>query len=124
MQAHEFIKVYNEGRNGANFFYKHNLVKYFRYSDGVQECAKTGCYWLLDIAATELPKKMRQTETQFLTLEIKVSSKKAQLSAVRDGDVLPVWWRKIDHTDLPEGEWKFLISDEEDTFAMILPSEY
>ena len=124
MNVEEFTKAYNEMRNGANFFYKHSLVKYFRYSDGVQECAMAGCYWLLDIAATEIPKKMRQTETQFLTLEIKVADKKAKLSALGEDEMTPIWKRNVDYTDMPQGEWKFIISDEEDTFAMILPSEY
>ena len=51
-----FHKAYNEGRNGANHFVYHPFVSHFQYSDGVQECAATGMYWLLDTAATELPR--------------------------------------------------------------------
>lgn len=123
MNTEQFTKAYNESRNGCNHFVRHPYVSKFQYTDGVQDCAKAGCFWLVDIAATELPTAMRKKGEHMVVLTIKVKDDKGRLTATGSGDV-KVWSKKLDFTDLPEGKWEFYISDEGERFAMILPSEY
>jgi hypothetical protein len=126
MNETEFKRVYNESRNGCNNFVRHPLARNFAYTDGVQELAETGCYWLLDVLATELPTKMRKASAASAMVSVKVSAGKARITAeFVDGQV--AWTKKIDYTDLPDGDWKFYVADEMDgatPFRMILISEY
>lgn len=121
MNIEQFTKAYNESRNGCNHFVSHPLVRKFVYTDGVQECAEAGCYWLLDIAATELPAVMRKKKVVNVVLTARVRNGKGRLTADYQNEV---WSKRLDFTDLPEGEWEFLVYDEGERFTMILPSEY
>jgi len=125
MNNREFHRVYGEGRNGCNEFYGHWAARMFQYSDGVQELAELGCYWLLDIIATECLKPLRKAGP-YEQGQIKVVSKggKADITMDIADDAPPIWKRHIDMTDMPEGEWIFYLKDEGERFAMILPSEY
>ena len=123
MNTEQFTKAYNESRNGCNHFVRHPLVRSFQYTDGVQECAEAGCYWLLDIAATELPAVMRKKGEHMAVLTVKVKDGTGRLTATGSGEA-KVWSKKIDSTDMPEGKWEFYITDEGERFAMILPTEY
>lgn len=123
MNTEKFIQIYNESRNGCNHFVRHPLVRYFHYTDGVQELAETGCYWLLDIAATELPKVMRQAGEPHGILAAKVKDNKAKLTFGTTDDT-NLWTKKIPYTDLPDGTWSFELADEGERFAMILISEH
>lgn len=124
MNTQAFETAYNASRNGTDNFYRHPLVRSFQYSDGVKECAEAGCYWLIDILATEVPKPLRASEAGMVVVKATVADSKAALKATAgDGDP-PIWSRNIDYTDLPPGEYEFLVSDEGDRFALILISEY
>ncbi len=124
MNTEAFVAAYNESRNGANHFVRHPLVRSFQYSDGVQEVAEAGCYWLLDVLATELPAVMRRKGENFAIIETKVGGNgKATTKALGSGDV-SIWKRNSDWTDMPEGEWTFFLSDEGERFVLILSSEY
>lgn len=128
MNADKFKAVYNESRNGCNAFIRHPLVRQFAYSDGVQAMAETGCYWLLDILATELPAQFRKHEEESNTcvVTVKVTGSKAVIEAeFLDGRV--AWSKPVDFTDMPEGEWKFYVVDEghgATPYRMILLTEY
>jgi hypothetical protein len=124
MDDKAFLKAYNESRNGCNFFYRHSLARSFQYSDGVQECAEAGCYWLLDIAATELPQAMRSKKLEHCMFEVHVAKFKATLKLTYQDRSPPVWQKDIDWTDMPEGEYVFEIVDEGNRVAMILLSEH
>lgn len=127
MNTEKFLSVYNESRNGANGFFRHPLCSNFAYSDGVQECAEAGCYWLLDILATELPRVMRGARENLVTVTVTVKKGKAKITASGSGDVLLPWKKSISWTDLPEGKWVFLLADEQagsTPFKIILVSEY
>lgn len=123
MDAQKFTQIYNESRNGCNHFVRHPLVRYFQYSDGVQDLAEVGCYWLLDIAATELPKVMRKAGEPHGILSTIVKNGKARLT-FSPTDELNLWTKKIPYTDLPDGTWSFELADEGERFAMILISEH
>ena len=59
MDTETFKAAYNESRNGVNTWFRHPFNHNFHYSDGVQELAEAGCYWLLDVLATEVDQVMR-----------------------------------------------------------------
>jgi len=124
MNTEAFTQAYNQSRNGANFFVRHPLARSFQFSDGVQECAEAGCYWLLDIAATEIPAVLRRHQEPLGILYARVSESHAKLSLELEDDVPPAWKKSIPWTDLPGGEWVFEIVDEGDRVAMILITEH
>lgn len=125
MNTEKFIAAYNEPRNGANRLIRHPLVRPFLYSDGVQECAAAGAYWLLDVLATEMPGWIRETAVGMAVVNVSVKDSEALITSERwDGDE-DGYRRHVTYTDLPDGEWVFYISDNGDrTFTCILPSEY
>lgn len=123
MNAEGFIAAYTAGRNGANQFMRHPLARRLVYSDGVQECAEAGCYWLLDIAGTECaPAVKRYGDMGVLHVDVADSAAEMRLE-LSDG-APPAWKRSIEHTDLPAGRWTFFMFNEGDRVTMILPSEY
>lgn len=124
MNEQAFKAAYNLSRNGANAFYTHWFDRKFQYSDGVRDCLEAGCYWLLDIAATELPAVLRKAGQNMGTLAVKVEASKARLTLDAQDGAPPLWARDIEFTDLPQGEWIFFIADEGERVAMILPTEY
>ena len=120
-----FLKAYSESRNGANEFYFYNLNKNFHYSDGVRDCAKAGCYWLLDIAATELPAAMHKHRAQRAILEVHVITNQTCVLELTVADDQPaIWTKDIGHTDMPVGDWFFEVVDETVRVAMILLTEH
>lgn len=124
MNTEKFLTAYNESRNGADHFVRHSLVRSFIMSDGVQECAEAGCYWLTDIAATELPAVLKKRGELLGCLNVEVRQGKAKLELTGSSDSL-LWSRAIDWTDLPDGDWMFYVADDRDgTIKMILPTEY
>jgi hypothetical protein len=128
MNIEKFKTAYNEFRNGCNNFIRHPLARNFAYSDGVGECADAGCHWLLDILATELPPvfKMNEHVSNMVSIHVKVKDGAAVIRAEFEDD-LTAWKRQIDWTDMPEGTWNFLVSNEPQApapFRMILVSEY
>jgi hypothetical protein len=125
MNAALFKLVYNAVRNGCNEFYFHPMVRSFQYSDGVRDLAATGCYWLLDVLATELPAKFRKFEDVSNTCSLTVKSKNSKATIVAEfEDGKPGWTKRIEYTDLPEGKWQFHAADEGGTYKMILLTEY
>lgn len=124
MDNNAFKKAYEESRNGCNGFYRHPMAKRFHYSDGVQECAEAGCHWLVDIAATELPKAMRDAKVNRSMFEVTVKNGKAHLRLTAEDAAPPIWKRSIEYTDMPEGEYVFELVDEGERVAMILLTEH
>ena len=122
MNNQAFLDAYNESRNGANQLFMHPLVRSFTYSDGVRDCAKAGLYWLLDIAATELPRKLPPGDLGILNLT--ASDGKGELTLSLHDDEPPVWRKKLDYTDAPDGSWNFMLVNEGERTVMILNSEY
>lgn len=126
MNEQKFKQAYNASRNGANHFVRHPLVRKFHYSDGVQECAEAGCYWLLDMLATEITAKNFKAKDSSTMCIIKINVKNGDgriVGEFYDGDPKP--YKKKMSTDLPDGEWVFYLSDDGDgVIRCILPSEY
>lgn len=124
MNIEKFKSVYNESRNGANRFIRHALVYRFIMSDGAYDLAETGCHWLMDIAATELPSVLVKKREHMGILSAVVKKGIAHLAMTGTGDVR-LWQRRNINTDLPDGDWKWCISNSGDgQFICILLSEY
>lgn len=127
MDAEKFSRIYHRTRNGCNDFIRHPLGRSFAYSDGVQDLAETGCYWLLDILATELPIEFKRNKevSPFCTLTVISAKRKAKLTASFTKGVV-AWSKDIGYTDMPDGEWIFFINDDggPTPYRMILPNEY
>lgn len=127
MKTEDFIRAYSKPRNGADHFIRHWAVRTFAYSNGVEECADAGCHWLIDIAATEVPGWMRKEAETLVTLIVTVTDGTAAIGLTGSGDRVLPWSKNINLTDLPNGEWVFLIADEgggPTPFRMILVTEY
>jgi hypothetical protein len=103
---------------GTETWYRHPLNRYLLYTEGVQFFAeKAGCYWLLDIVATELFRL--QVAEPFLHVKLIVDDGEADI-VVDDGDGSAVFRRHIQFTDAPPGDWRFYLTDN----VVLLPSEY
>lgn len=122
MDTKTFTTAYNASRNGANFFVNHPLAigGKFIFSDGVKECADAGCHWLLDILATELPVPYGE----LAIVSVGVKDAKARITASLSDSAPPCLDRRIDFTDMPDGQWKFYVSNDGEARVCILPKEY
>ena len=126
MKTQQFLDAYNDTtRNGTDSFHRCPLYPKFLYSDGVKECAEAGCYWLLDILGTELPAHFRKHPDELtMQVTVKVKDSKARITgSFHDGDPKP-WRKRIDYTDMPEGEWNFFVSYDLSVFHCSLFTEY
>ena len=101
---------------GTLNWYKNPLLSYL-YTDGVKYFAEYAeCYWLLqEINALW---RRRGNESFFM---ITVNREKTVTNiVVEDGNGKQLLTRTIPFTDLPEGDWKFYLTDN----VLMLPSEY
>jgi hypothetical protein len=103
---------------GTENWHRHALNRQMLLTDGVKYFAETaGCYWFLDIIATEV---MRfHPMKPFLAIMLDVREGAADIH-VTDGDGLRLYRRHIHFTDAPQGVWRFYLTDN----VFLLPSEY
>ena len=88
------------------------------HTDGVQYFAETaGCFWLLDIIATEIYPLTKNDP--FLAINMLVEDGQAKI-AVEDGDLGLLFSKHIAHTDCPSGLYEFFLTDN----VLMLTSEY
>lgn len=126
MNTEAFLTAYNESRNGVNHFCRNRLYPTFLYSDGVQQLAESGCYWLLDILGTELPQQFKQRPDEYMCIvTVTVADDKARIKGEFVDDDPTPYLRSIDYTDMPAGTWKlYVTSHEPPLLHCILPKEY
>jgi hypothetical protein len=126
MNEKAFRQAYELGRNGANQFFRHSLVRFFAYSDGVQEVAEAGCYWLLDIVATEIaPKIARGTyDGQHHGWVVVISKDKKAWISLEFEEGESVYTREVNYTDLPAGKFEFEIGYDGTNVLFSLISEH
>jgi hypothetical protein len=123
MNTEAFLKAYNESRNGTDQFHFNPLYRNFLYSDGVKECAEAGCYWLLDILGTEMPAVFKQ-QSGMVIINVTVKDSVANIVGGFQDDSIE-YTKRVEFTDMPEGRWSFLISnDGSSKLFCILLSEY
>ena len=125
MNIEKFESAYNQYRNGCNNFVRNPLYPKFLYSDGVQECAETGCYWLLDILGTEAPAVFKAHPEEYQMIVTVTASKNKALIEGSFTDDTREYTRNIEWTDMPDGAWTFYIGNDGDgLLRCILPTEY
>ena len=125
MNTEAFIKAYKESRNWASFFVRHPLVRSFISSDGVKECAEAGCYWLLDVLATEIQhNQFKEKQSTFCIVQVVVKDQKCEITGEFFDDDPSPYSKHVPYTDLPEGTWKFYVSFGDSKVICYLPSEY
>ncbi len=111
---------------GTEHWYRHPLnPRAVTFTDGAKAFAEdAGCFWLLDILATELVPLALKHGIIFTTCTVKDG--KARIAANRDTGQPDVWSKDIESTDCPEGEWPLWMGDggPYDTVVIMLPSEY
>ena len=125
MDTQALLNAYHASRNGTDHYYRHPLSRRFLYSDGIKEMAEAGCYWLVDLLATELPDQFRkrpQYDSCVVTFTVKDTEGRFR-GDFEDGDKTP-WRRKIDYTDMPDGTFKFFVGRNGEDLVAILLSEY
>jgi len=104
---------------GTESYHRTNLfTPKLVHTDGVQYFAdQAGAYWFLDIVASEcypLTKK-----EPFLSIVLQVKNGHANIF-VEDGNCEVLETRTIEHTDCPDGDYKFFLTDN----VLMLTSEY
>ena len=103
---------------GTEQWYRHGINRRMLFTDGVKYFAEqAGCYWFLDIIATEVFSLLR--EQPFLVITMDVDDGEADIF-VDDGNGNVVWKRHINFTDAPDGDWRFYLTDN----VLMVPSEY
>lgn len=105
---------------GSEKFYRHNLNRSTIHTEGVKFFAENaGCYWLLDIIATE-PKIQQCMLDHGAIITLNVDGTKGTITVRKDSDEPAAFTRKLNYTDAPQGEWKFFFFNN----VIMLPSEY
>lgn len=124
MNTEAFHKAITESRNGTDRFHFNPLYRNFLYSDGVKEVAESGCYWLLDILGTEVPRHVRQVG-DMLIVTVKTSDSTCQIEGRLTDEGPPAYSKHISYTSLPDGEFILYVSNDGDgKLRCILPTEY
>lgn len=150
MNEKAFRDAYAESRNGISTYYRHALIPSLLYSDGVQECAAAGCYWLLDVVATEVKEALHiesgKQDGYLGTTTLVITAKDSkcdialwagvpeELNNGRDQwqGLTLIFKKHLAYTDFPEGTWNFVLAAQEEANAsnilhaqvvLCLPSE-
>ena len=123
MDEKAFNRVYAESRNGCNEYYRHPLVRNFVYTDGVRDLADTGCWWMVDVFATEVPAVMRANSEYNGWIIVRAKDGRATMCFEVQEDN-PLWVKRIEHTDLPDGTYLFEIGREDSSYVCCLISEH
>lgn len=114
----EILKQQLSQFTGTEVWYRHPLNRRMLYTEGVQHFAEAaGCYWLLDIIATEIFRL--QVTMPFLHIRLIVEGGEGDIVA-DDGNGVEAFRRHINFTDAPDGEWRFYLTDN----VVLLPGEY
>lgn len=127
MDESNFKAIYGKWRNGTNQWVRHPLSRRLLYSDGVQELAELGCYWLLDVIGTEFvdaATKAVAVLDDMGFIEVDVQNSAADIKLLRDTGEVPLYVRHIDFTDMPSGKWMMYFSQDPKGWCLYLPTEY
>ena len=118
-QTSEELKANLEQFYGTENYYANWLLKY-RYTDGVHYFIKqTDAFWFLEEINIIYVQLQNQGKAEFLSIKAISNGKKADI-IVSDGNNNLLKKKHISLTDLPEGEWKFFLTNN----ILLLPTEY
>lgn len=107
-------RVLEDGRNGINRAIRYSpLFPRFLISDGAQALADAaGCYWLLDVLATELGPSLLLAinKGEVATVQIRLvreeGSRGARVEAIHGGHGAAIFWSKeFPYVSFPAGDW-------------------
>ena len=106
---------------GTMYYHKLSLFPVLA-TDGVKYfCEKASAFWLFDDMSAVTVTKAKNEE--FIVAA--ATSKDNECDVVYDdGNKNKIYEQHYDYTDLPEGEWKFYISNYPTQKVIMLPSEY
>jgi hypothetical protein len=114
MTTIDLSQFYGTSQYHRTFVFNPKLV----HTDGVQSFAEQGgCFWFLDIVATEIYPLTKKDP--FLAINLKVEDGEATIG-VEDGDLKLLFSKHIAHTDCPNGLYEFFLTDD----VLMLTSEY
>lgn len=119
MNINQF-KAELQGFSGTMEFHRLSLFPVLA-TDGVAFfCENAKAYWLFDDMSCVAMKKKNE---EFIV--VKAKSKNGKCNVVYDdGNGNKIFKQHYDYTDLPEGEWKFYISNYPTEKIIMLPNEY
>lgn len=107
---------------GTEQWHRHPLNRNMLFTDGVKFIADTGgthgCYWLLDIIATEAMAH-HKTEPMVVTT-LTVGTDETATMTIDDGNGKKLTKRDLTYTDMDPGTWVIWLVDN----VALLPSEY
>ena len=110
----DLSQFYGTEKYHRTFVFNDSLV----HTDGVQSFAEqAGAFWFLDIVAIEIYPLTKKEP--FLSIKFWANGGEASIT-VEDGDLKPVFVKGIEHTDCPDGEYSFYLTDG----VLMLTSEY
>lgn len=119
--------------SGTEKWYRHPLVRFVLYTDGVKYVAEEGgAYWLIDaIASYQNEPRIKKNERlqQFQLWELNVKDGSAILTCRPDSGEKAVVTQIIEHTDFPLVKIKFYVEptggpNGEHMSVILLPSEH
>lgn len=114
---------------GTEQWYRHPLVRFVLYTDGMKYVADQGeAYWLLDaVASHQINPKVRNNNRlqRFQLWTLKVKDHKAVLTCQEDDGEKNVVSQVIEYTDFPLSEIHFYVEPMGDgNLVILLPSEH
>ena len=117
----------------AQFYGTENWYRYeifgrylFTYTDGVRHVAREGeAYWLIQAIAAHFVENPKIRAAEFLIWELKVTNRKAVLTAKTDSNAPLIVNQRIPFTDFPLSEIKFYMEEggPDGKKVLCLPSE-
>jgi len=118
MTTIDLSQFYGTSQYHRTFVFNPKLV----HTDGVQSFAEQGgCFWFLDIVATEIYPLL--AKEPFIGINLIVGSVDSDTDAVivaTDGNEDVIFRKMIEHTDCPVGVYEFFLTDD----VLMLTSEY
>ena len=104
-----------------NYYQWSPIFRNFLLTDGAKYIAEAcDAYWLVDLFASHLPS---YKDEGFAVLYLKVKDGKA-VAQIEDGNGKVLAKQKIDYTNFPLDQIVLYCSPQDDTFVVLLPSEY
>jgi len=136
-----------QGCYGTESYFKHSLAKSLLYTDGVKTFAENaggqGAYWFIDMVASNMNLVRyynEKTQDNFFTIKLEVNNEDKSYSVKftqpnEDGKEENLIFQNYDYTDLQlkDGEKittynfyliKSYVSETEQAYILLLPSEY
>ena len=102
---------------GTQQYHKLSLIPLLA-TDGVSYFVKTAqAFWLVDFVAAMTYSKLKNEE--FIVVKVKSENEEVDI-IFNNGNKTVLHKEHINYSDLPEGDWKFYVTDN----VMMLPSEY